>query len=24
MGDAWPAEQTRDVDGLTIYLWTIR
>jgi cyclopropane fatty-acyl-phospholipid synthase-like methyltransferase len=24
MGEQWPAEQTRDVDGLTIYLWTIR
>lgn len=24
MGDAWPPEQTRDVNGLTIYLWTIR
>jgi cyclopropane fatty-acyl-phospholipid synthase-like methyltransferase len=24
MGDEWPAEQTRDVNGLTIYLWTIR
>jgi cyclopropane fatty-acyl-phospholipid synthase-like methyltransferase len=24
MGDQWPAEQTRDVNGLTIYLWTIR
>jgi SAM-dependent methyltransferase len=23
MGEQWPAEQTRDVDGLTIYLWTI-
>ena len=24
MGEQWPAEQTRDVDGLTVYLWTIR
>jgi cyclopropane fatty-acyl-phospholipid synthase-like methyltransferase len=24
MGDQWPPEETRDVDGLTIYLWTIR
>jgi len=24
MGDEWPPEETRDVDGLTIYLWTIR
>ena len=24
MGDEWPAEQSRDVDGLMIYLWTIR
>ena len=24
MGDQWPPEQTRDVNGLTIYLWTIR
>jgi cyclopropane fatty-acyl-phospholipid synthase-like methyltransferase len=24
MGDAWPPEQTRDVNGLTIYLWTMR
>jgi cyclopropane fatty-acyl-phospholipid synthase-like methyltransferase len=24
MGEQWPPEQTRDVDGLTIYLWTIR
>lgn len=24
MGDAWPPEQTRVVDGLMIYLWTIR
>ena len=23
MGEQWPPEQTRDVDGLTIYLWTI-
>jgi cyclopropane fatty-acyl-phospholipid synthase-like methyltransferase len=24
MGDAWPPDETRDVNGLTIYLWTIR
>jgi SAM-dependent methyltransferase len=24
MGDEWPPEQTQDVDGLMIYLWTIR
>ena len=24
MGDEWPAEQSEDVDGLMIYLWTIR
>ena len=24
MGAEWPPEQTQDVDGLTIYLWTIR
>jgi SAM-dependent methyltransferase len=24
MGDAWPPDQTQDVDGLSIYLWTIR
>jgi cyclopropane fatty-acyl-phospholipid synthase-like methyltransferase len=24
MGEEWPPEQTRDVNGLTIYLWTIR
>ena len=24
MGDEWPPEQSQDVDGLTIYLWTIR
>ena len=24
MGEEWPPEQTRDVDGLTIYLWTIK
>ena len=24
MGEQWPPEETRDVDGLTIYLWTIR
>jgi len=24
MGEAWPADETRDVDGLTVYLWTIR
>jgi cyclopropane fatty-acyl-phospholipid synthase-like methyltransferase len=24
MGDQWPPEQVQDVDGLTIYLWTIR
>jgi ribosomal protein L11 methylase PrmA len=23
MGDAWPPERTEDVDGLTIYLWTM-
>jgi len=23
MGDGWPPEASRDVDGLTIYLWTI-
>ena len=24
MGEQWPADETRDVNGLTIYLWTIR
>jgi len=24
MGDQWPADEMRDVDGLTIYLWTIK
>ena len=24
MGDAWPPEQSQDVDGLMIHLWTIR
>ena len=24
ISDQWPAEQTRDVDGTMIYLWTIR
>jgi SAM-dependent methyltransferase len=24
MGDGWPPEQTEDVGGLTIYLWTIK
>ena len=24
MGEEWPPEETRDVNGLTIYLWTIR
>ena len=24
MGAAWPADQSRDIDGLMIYLWTIR
>jgi cyclopropane fatty-acyl-phospholipid synthase-like methyltransferase len=24
MGDAWPPEKTQDVNGLTIYLWTMR
>jgi SAM-dependent methyltransferase len=24
MGDEWPPEQTRDVDGLEIFLWTVR
>jgi cyclopropane fatty-acyl-phospholipid synthase-like methyltransferase len=24
MGDQWPPEETRDVNGLTVYLWTIR
>ena len=24
MGEEWPPEQTKDVNGLTIYLWTIR
>jgi cyclopropane fatty-acyl-phospholipid synthase-like methyltransferase len=24
MGAAWPPEQSRDVDGLMIYLWTIK
>ena len=24
MGDEWPPEQTQDVDGLVIYLWTLR
>jgi hypothetical protein len=23
-GDEWPPDKTRDVGGLTIYLWTIR
>lgn len=23
-GDQWPPEQTQEMDGLTIYLWTIR
>ena len=23
MGEEWPPEETRDVNGLTIYLWTI-
>jgi len=23
-GDEWPPDETRDVDGLTIYLWKIR
>lgn len=23
MGDEWPPEQSHDVDGLMIYLWTI-
>jgi ribosomal protein L11 methylase PrmA len=22
-GDAWPPEQVKEIDGLTIYLWTI-
>ncbi|HEY7290125.1 MAG TPA: methyltransferase domain-containing protein [Vicinamibacterales bacterium] len=24
MGDDWPPEQSREIDGTTIYLWTIR
>ena len=24
MGDEWPPDQSQDVDGLTIYMWTIR
>jgi cyclopropane fatty-acyl-phospholipid synthase-like methyltransferase len=24
MGETWPPDQSQDVDGLTIYLWTIR
>jgi len=24
MGEAWPPDQSQDVDGLMIYLWTIR
>jgi cyclopropane fatty-acyl-phospholipid synthase-like methyltransferase len=24
MGESWPAEESRDVNGLMIYLWTIR
>jgi cyclopropane fatty-acyl-phospholipid synthase-like methyltransferase len=24
MGDEWPPEKVQDVDGLTVYLWTIR
>jgi cyclopropane fatty-acyl-phospholipid synthase-like methyltransferase len=24
MGDEWPPEQTQDVDGLMIYLWTMK
>ena len=24
MGDQWPPDDTRDVDGLTVYLWVIR
>ena len=24
MGEAWPPEQSQDVNGLMIYLWTIR
>ena len=24
LGPSWPPEQTRDVSGLTIHLWTIR
>jgi cyclopropane fatty-acyl-phospholipid synthase-like methyltransferase len=24
MGDQWPSEQSQEVNGLTIYLWTIR
>src|SRR5436309_3503020 len=24
MGDEWPPERSQDVDGLMIYLWTIR
>jgi len=24
MGDAWPADEVREIDGLTIYRWTIR
>jgi hypothetical protein len=24
MGDEWPPEQSQDVNGLMIYLWTIR
>jgi hypothetical protein len=24
MGEQWPPDETRDVDGLTVYLWVIR
>ena len=24
MGDEWPPEKTQDVDGLMIYLWTMK
>ena len=24
MGDEWPPEQTQEVDGLEIFLWTVR
>jgi hypothetical protein len=24
MGDAWPAERAQDVNGLMIYLWTVK